>query len=124
MIDGAEVYFVSNQKPVFQDVECTFRVSGKAPELWHPDTGKIEKAPVYTEQDDRTAVSLNFDPAGSVFVVFRQPVPADHVVAVKRTTVGEASEPAPELTILKGENEQAVQLPAYALGIKPDGKLE
>jgi hypothetical protein len=68
----AEIYFVSNQKHQEADANCIFRVAGKAPELWDPDTGQIEPAP-FTVQDGRTSVPLHFDPAGSVFVVFRKP---------------------------------------------------
>src|SRR5262249_46700411 len=47
--DGdADIYFVSNQKYQPDIVNCTFRVSGKAPELWHPETGTTERAVVYT----------------------------------------------------------------------------
>jgi len=82
-IGEVEVYFVSNQQKQYEAVACTFRVSGKAPELWHPDTGRIEKAPLFAEKDGRTTVPLVFEPAGSVFVVFRQPVQAtDPVVSV------------------------------------------
>lgn len=70
-IDGAEVYFVSNQEPAAGEVVCTFRVSGRVPELWHPDTGRIERARNFSERDGRISVPLRFDPAGSVFVVFR-----------------------------------------------------
>jgi hypothetical protein len=80
----AEVYFVSNQRKRFEAAECTFRVSGKAPELWRPDTGLIERAPIFQEKDGRTTVSLLFEPAGSVFVVFREPVgTTDPVVSVQ-----------------------------------------
>ncbi len=102
-IDGAEVYFVSNQKPVPQELSCTFRVAGKTPELWHPETGKIEKAPVFTEADGRITVPLQFDPAGSVFVVFRQPAEADHVVAVKCNAASDTKVAPAELTIIKAE---------------------
>ncbi len=79
---GADIYFVSNQRRQFDTAECTFRVSGKIPELWHPDTGVIEIAPVWSAQDGRTAVRLNFEPAESVFVIFRRASDnADHVVA-------------------------------------------
>lgn len=82
-IGEAEVYFVSNQQKRFEAAECTFRVSGKVPELWHPDTGRIERAPIFAEKDGRTTVSLLFEPAGSVFVVFRQPLgAADPVVSI------------------------------------------
>jgi len=66
-----DIYFVSNQRRQFDSVECTFRISNKIPELWHPDTGLIERAPIWSERDGRTTVRLNFDPAGSVFVIFR-----------------------------------------------------
>jgi hypothetical protein len=94
----ADVYFVSNQRPTGDDVECTFRVSGKAPELWHADTGTIETAPVYREGDGRTTVPLRFDPCGSVFVVFRQPPGgADHLVSAQRP----AEQPRTALRIVK-----------------------
>ncbi|HEX4342228.1 MAG TPA: glycosyl hydrolase, partial [Verrucomicrobiae bacterium] len=79
----ADIYFVSNQRTQDVSAECTFRVSGKTPELWHADTGVIERAPVWHEQDGRTVVSLTFDPAGSVFVIFREPISGDHVVSAK-----------------------------------------
>ncbi|MGH7951851.1 MAG: glycosyl hydrolase [Limisphaerales bacterium] len=83
-VDGnTDIYFVSNQRRQFDSAECTFRVSGKIPELWHPDTGAIEPAPVWSVKNGRTTVRLNFDPAGSVFVIFRHATDdADHIVAV------------------------------------------
>jgi hypothetical protein len=101
--EGADIYFVSNQKEAATEVACTFRVTGKQPELWHPDTGVMEKAPVFSEADGRTTVPLRFDPAGSVFVVFRDRAPADHVVAVQQQAATVAAEPPPELKILKAE---------------------
>ena len=81
---GADVYFVSNQQPKTQTLECLFRVAGRQPELWDPETGRIEPAPLWQAKDGRTAVTLNLDPAGSIFVVFRAPAPAaaDPVVAL------------------------------------------
>ena len=78
---GEDIYFISNQRREFDSVACTFRVGGKTPELWHPDTGIIEPAPVWNFRDGRTTVRLNFEPAGSVFVIFRRAAnQADHVV--------------------------------------------
>ncbi|TAN38242.1 MAG: hypothetical protein EPN23_02810 [Verrucomicrobia bacterium] len=101
--EGADIYFVSNQKEVAGEVSCTFRISGKQPELWHPDTGVIEKAPVFTEQAGRTTVPLRFAPAGSVFVVFRQPADAAHIVAAHYTPANTTTTPPPELAIVKAE---------------------
>ena len=82
--EGADLYFVSNQKQASEEIRCTFRVAGKQPELWHPDTGVMEDAPVFTEKGGRTTVPLRFGPAGSVFVVFRHPA-AKHWVEAKFT---------------------------------------
>lgn len=79
----ADIYLVVSQREP-SEVDCTFRVSGREPELWHPDTGTIEKAPVWRESDGRTTVRLRFDPAGSVFVIFRKaPQAADRAVSAK-----------------------------------------
>ena len=95
----AEIYFVSNQRRQFDTADCTFRVGGKVPELWHPDTGIIEPAPVWSTADGRTKVRLDFDPAGSVFVIFRHAADrADHVVAISGNLATEAST-APKVEI-------------------------
>lgn len=82
-IDDADLYFVANPDRVATNIDCTFRVSGKQPELWHPETGKTEPAPVWHTDGNRTTVPLRFDPAGSVFVLFRNTAPAPHAVAVR-----------------------------------------
>jgi hypothetical protein len=81
-----DIYFVSNQRRKADSTECTFRVDGRIPELWHPDTGVMETAPIWNTQDGRTTVRLDLDPAGSVFVIFRRPAGhADHVVSAAST---------------------------------------
>jgi hypothetical protein len=100
VVGDADIYFVSNQRAKFEEVECAFRVSGKVPELWHPDTGRMEKAPIYTETDGRTSIPLRLDPAGSVFVVFREKATgADHVVAVTSTGAETPRERAAKLEV-------------------------
>ena len=84
-ISGADYYFVACSNPKGEEVECTFRVSGKTPEFWYPETGETETVPVYEEKDGLTAIPIRFGPAGSVFVVFRKPAAGDHAVAVKYT---------------------------------------
>ena len=103
-LDGtADIYFVSNQRQHFDSAECTFRVSGKVPELWHPDTGVIEPAPVWSEHDGRTTVRLDFDPAGSVFVIFRpaEGNNAGHIVDASGSSsdMDTESSSSPQLTI-------------------------
>src|SRR5205085_3721146 len=76
----ANVYFVSNQRYADAEVECTFRIEGQRPELWHADTGVIEDAQVYRSDKASTVVPLHLGPAESVFVVFRRPANANHLL--------------------------------------------
>lgn len=85
--NSMDIYFVSNQRRQSDSADCTFRVSGRIPELWHPDTGAMETAPVWSAHDGRTTVRLDFDPAGSVFVVFRRKTGSeDHIVSIRSTS--------------------------------------
>jgi hypothetical protein len=77
-----EIYFVSNQQKKACTVDCTFRVSGKTPELWYPDSGRTENAALYRTTNERTTIPIRFDRVGSVFVLFRKIAPADHAVSV------------------------------------------
>jgi hypothetical protein len=70
LADG-ELYWVSHRNATTEDVEASFRVTGKAPELWHADTGVAEPAS-YKVADGRTVVPLHLEPNDAVFVVFRQ----------------------------------------------------
>ncbi len=128
--DGeADIYFVSNQRSRFDSADCTFRVSGKLPELWNPDTGRIEPAPVWREQAGRTVVPLSFDPAGSVFVVFRSQAPGDHLAALERkgpVTAEPQAKPA-DLRILKavyGPSENAADVTAMVKSLVAGGDRE
>ena len=113
--NGAEIYFVCNQSRQTTAVECKFRVSGKLPELWHADSGLMEPAPVYDEADGITTVPLQFDPSGSVFVVFRQPAAAEHVVSVSAPTADASrSDMASSYQLTAGEG--ALILSAWAPG--------
>ncbi len=67
-----DFYFLSNQEQFPLSCEVSFRVDDRVPECWHPDTGRIEDAPVWNAEGGRTRLPLDFDPAGSVFVVFRR----------------------------------------------------
>lgn len=70
-IGGVDVFFVSNQQDSVQEMDCTFRVAGKVPELWDPETGSIRPLPRFSERGGRTAVPMHFEPMQSWFVVFR-----------------------------------------------------
>jgi (4-O-methyl)-D-glucuronate---lignin esterase len=79
--NGTEIYFVANRATNAVSVNCTFRVAGKAPELWNPVTGEHRFAAAYAEKGGRTVVPLEFNPCGSWFVVFREPASAHPATA-------------------------------------------
>jgi hypothetical protein len=79
-----DIYFVANPKPVELEATCAFRVSGKTPELWWPDSGRREPAAVFEQKDGLTRVSLRLEPAGSVFVIFHPGGRLDGVVTLER----------------------------------------
>ena len=70
----AEIYFIASRWDAPEKVDCTFRVTGKQPEIWNPVTGEIREALTFMQKDGRTTVPLQFNPRESVFVVFRKPV--------------------------------------------------
>jgi hypothetical protein len=64
-----EIYFAATTKHHSFDVKASFRVTGKTPRLWHPESGTTEPVS-YTTEHGQTVVPLHFDAQGSVFVVF------------------------------------------------------
>ena len=87
---GTEIYFVASRWDPVEKLTCSFRVSGKQPELWDPVTGEIRDAVAFRQENGRTMVPLEFKPRGSVFVVFRKPIAA--------TAAGSAASNEPAVT--------------------------
>jgi len=75
-LNNVDYYFVSNQNATAAQLNATFRVSGRQPELWDPVTGIIKPATAFQQKDGRISLPLDLTPYGSVFVVFRKPIPA------------------------------------------------
>jgi len=71
LADG-DLYFVDNRGDHGVKVDATFRVSGKAPELWYAETGTTKPAS-FKIADRRTTVPLDLEAWGTVYVVFRKP---------------------------------------------------
>ncbi|MCJ2183460.1 glycoside hydrolase [Novosphingobium sp. 1949] len=66
-----DIYYLVNRQDAPLAITARFRVTGKAPELWHPETGTAEPVS-YTIADGATTVPLQLDPGEAVFVVLRQ----------------------------------------------------
>ena len=105
--DGTEAYFLSTVNPSSIRFDASFRTAGRVPELWDATTGRAVRAPLYRVENGRTIVTLDFEPSGSVFVVFRAADKGDHMVAAQTVIRDFAPEALPEethtLEIIKAE---------------------
>ena len=71
---GAEIYFIANQKNQHRTAEISFRIVNRQPELWDALTGEKRTLGQYHIENGRTIIPLQFPPAGSCFIVFREKV--------------------------------------------------
>jgi hypothetical protein len=65
-----EVYWVNNRNSRKETMNANFRVSGKVPVLWHPETAKTEPV-LYSIANGITTVALSLEPNDAVFVIFK-----------------------------------------------------
>ncbi|WP_297098568.1 glycosyl hydrolase [uncultured Draconibacterium sp.] len=71
-VGDADIYWVNSRSGQSETVNATFRVTGKKPEIWHPETGDKEDASFVIEKGT-TTVKLDLSPNDAVFVVFGEP---------------------------------------------------
>ena len=69
-LPDADIYFLDNRNERDETFDASFRITGKAPEVWRSETGSSEPTS-YQIVNGRTTVPLRLEPWGSVFVVFR-----------------------------------------------------
>ena len=69
-LPNAEIYWINNRNSGVENLQANFRVSGKLPVLWHPETAKAE-AVSYNIANGMTSVDLSLQPNDAVFVVFK-----------------------------------------------------
>ena len=65
-----DLYWLDNRSDNPNEATVSFRVTGKVPELWHPQTGKASTMS-YQIKDGRTIVPLKFESWEAYFIVFR-----------------------------------------------------
>jgi hypothetical protein len=98
---GMDIYFVANRfgkkgindfefryDPTLPDryeqVECSFRVTGMVPEIWDPISGQIHEVVTWRGEKGQTIVPLYLEPEGSQFIVFRKALSSPHIVKVMK----------------------------------------
>jgi hypothetical protein len=123
VVGGTDLYFVANKNPHPEDAICAFRVQGRRPELWWPDTGRIERVAVYNQSRGCTVVPIHFDPSGSVFVLFREQAQTepDRIVRLQRNgeTVLDVTDKGPGASMIGPAPTDTIELSR-----EPGGKLE
>ncbi len=80
-----DIYFVVNRRAAALKADFTFRVSDKQPELWNPVTGEQRDLPHFESKNGVASLPLEFEPYGSMFVVFRKSLPHPSAANQNRT---------------------------------------
>lgn len=103
MNDGLELYFVANKVDGVAQGVCSFRAATGRPELWWPETGRIELIAEYEHTQGVTRVPLRLDPHESVFVVFHPSREVfDPVISMTRDSQNVLSQaPFPSTLVVK-----------------------
>ncbi len=122
-----DIYFVSNPTNDSIVADTTFRVTGKVPELWDAETGRIVTAfPHSSEAGGNVRLSLPFAPSGAWFVVFR-PTTKNTAPFIQR--IVRDGQPILEDGLLRGAapvvdlvNAEVHEAGAFVIGTS-DGKL-
>ncbi len=68
----------------WEQVECSFRITGKVPEFWNPVTGERTEILTYREENGHTIIPLLFEPEGSKYIVFRKAKQKPHVIEITK----------------------------------------
>jgi hypothetical protein len=85
--DSEDIYFLCSLSDDPIAIKTTFRVAGKTPEFWDATTGKRWDALSYTVNDATTTVPMTLVPRGSMFVIFRKPLPKKWITSVQGDSV-------------------------------------
>ncbi|GAA4945600.1 glycosyl hydrolase [Algibacter agarivorans] len=101
----AAIYFIANAKKESREISATFRVTGKQPELWNAETGKIKALAVWKDNSDGTiSMPIQLGMEASVFVIFRKPIAnKNHLVEASMALGNPVLEPLSNLEIIKAD---------------------
>lgn len=79
-----DMYWLNNRSAEQNDAEISFRVTGKVPERWDPQTGKTEKV-AFKIIGGRTVISLHFESWDAFFIIFKEKTTQTSLVLPKMT---------------------------------------
>lgn len=96
-----DIYFVRNKSLSPVRADCLFRVKGRAPQRWNPDTGRMEALFIYEAVSEGTRVHLDLPPSGAIFIVFEKTTTEESVRELTQANGG-SSLPAAKVLEVKG----------------------
>ena len=103
--DGSDFYFVANKRDVSAEEICSFRVSGRRPEFWWPETGEVERPEIYQEANGCTRLPVRLAESGSVFVAFpAASTPEANRIAVARVDGNELNQAGEHIYIVRNSD--------------------
>lgn len=80
---NADIYFIVNRSTKPQNLNLSFRIQQKLPELWQAEDLSISDALVWNSQNGRTTVNLSLSGQQSIFVVFRKTaIQTEHITSI------------------------------------------
>jgi alpha-L-rhamnosidase len=83
-LPDSQIFYLTNRRNQEEVLEVSFRVAGRAPELWHAQSGQTEPVS-FRIQNGRTVIPLKLNPYDAVFVVFRGPALTSSLVTPEPT---------------------------------------
>lgn len=101
----ADIYFIANAQKQSRTEVYRFRVTGKQPELWNAETGKIKNLAVWKEnRDGTTSVPVHLASEEAVFIVFKKSARTlDHLVESSASLKKPKPQELSNLKIIKAE---------------------
>jgi hypothetical protein len=106
-LGDTDLYFVANGNDEAVELDATFRVANRRPEIWDPQTGEISMPAVFENIGNSVRLPMHLDRLQSVFVVFRTQSPRSGIlkVAAKRTTPPADSADSPIVLTQESESQ-------------------
>jgi len=81
---NTDIYFISNAKDRWEEIEAVFRITDRQPEIWLPQSGRITEQIIFKKESRQLTMPLRLAPFGSAFIVFRKPLPALYIEMLRR----------------------------------------
>lgn len=86
-----DLYFFTNTQSREKNLDLTFRVKDKLPEVWDPETGEITPASLWNSVKDGTQMKLRLKANQSLFIVFQKTSGKESFVKAIRTSLPDST---------------------------------